>query len=266
MPASNSIADISEVLLELGLSGTCTETEAALAQVSLTKAHGCVRRCLGYDPVQATRTEYYPQMDLSQQGANEGVWEVNGSQAYVRQVSEAATTELQVGHVPIRSITSLYIDYDGRSGTKAGAFGVASLKVEGVDFWPNYTLLDSSGNKVCKDGIIRSQGLWGMTPGSIKLTYVAGYSDAELHGQDTVIDASPILEVVIDEAVNRFQKTYAKMKKRAGFTGPFSSESMGDYSYQIDTASLEKMISGSDISYSNSQKLADFIIVDLGVR
>lgn len=259
------IADISELLLELGLSGTVTETERAIASVALQKAHSAVRRHLQYDPCYAERTEFYPQADLTHSG-REGIWEVNSTHAYVRRESEAATTELQVGHVPLREIDSLYIDYDGRSGTRAGAFGASTLKTEGTDFWPNYTLLDSSGNKVCKDGIIRGQGLWPSQAGSVKIVYTAGYTQAELHGEDTVLDASPIWEVVLEEAVNRVHKIYAKMKKRAGFTGPFSSESMGDYSYSIDTAILQKMVSGSALAYESTQRLADFLILDMGVR
>lgn len=253
-----NIADISEVLLRAGLFSVVTEEERALAGEFLKFSQAAVRRYLGYDPVQGTRTEYYPNLDIELGGRR--IWEVNDTQAYTRTVGEATATELQIRHVPIRSITSLYVDYDGRAGARSGAFPAGSQWTEGTDFWPNYDSVDSSSAKVCRDGILRSYGLWPTNPGSVKITYVAGYTDAELHGQDSVIDASVIVDVVIDEAVRRFIKFDAMKKKSgAGFTGPLSSESLGDYSYSVDTSSRNELISKSDLTMESISKLDDFV-------
>lgn len=260
------IADLSELLLQLGLSATCTETERAIAQAALRSATSAVVRHLKYNPVQSTHTEYYPQMDMGRQG-REGIWEANDTEAYIRHVSEASTNELQIKNIPIRSITSLYVDYDGRSGTRTGSFAAETLKVAGSDYWANFDLVDSAGNKVCTDGIIRAQGTWPDLAGSVKITYVAGYTATELRGEDTVIDAGLIFEAVIDEAVRRVLKIYSRSKNRlAGFVGPLTSENLGDYSYSSSSGIFDRLVGGQmDILPETELKLADFCRYDLGV-
>jgi len=254
------IVDISEVILELGLSSSITEEERAVIYSSITRAEGSVKRFLCYDPIRLTRTEYYPQQTSFHSGY--AVWETDEIKAYMRHISNASTNELQVKHIPIRSITGLYIDYDGRSGAKSGAFAVSTLKTEGTDFWPNYDGLDSSNNKICRDGIIKSVGAWPTESGSVKITYIAGYTDAELHGQDNIVDASPIATAVIDEAVIRAKKALMWQKKNGiGFIpGVVTGEKMGDYSYTIDTAMAQKLFGGQwDLSGSSVMLLQPFV-------
>lgn len=261
----SKIADISEVLLQLGLSNSVTETERAIAQEAIRVATGAIVHYLQYDPSQATHIEFYPQADFRRSG-REQIWEVNDTSAYVRQLAEAVTDELQLKHIPVRSITSLKIDYDGRFGKRAGSFGISTLKIEGADFWLQSESLDSNDNPVCNDGIVRSEGRWPDVPGSVKIEYVAGYTDKELHGQDTSIDASPILDAVIDESVRRVLKVNSRMKKRIGFVGPLTSENLGDYSYTVESGVFDRLVGGGmDLLPETEHKLAKFIKYDLGV-
>jgi len=268
-----NIVDISEVLLELGLSGSVTEEERAIAQTSLVKSEGAILRHLKYDPVQKVHTNYFPQMDFAQKNRI-GVWEADDNQAFIRRLSEAASDELQVQHLPIRETDEdgnnpidLRIDFDGRSGTRSGTFAIGTKKTEGIDFWPNYDSEDSNGTRICKDGIIRSIGRWPSVAQSVKIVYVAGYTPSELHGQDSLIDASPILDAVLDEAQRRFIKAFSRFKKsKAGFTGPFKSEKLGDYAYQLDTDILSRLVGGSfDLLPETKEKLVDFIPWTMGV-
>jgi hypothetical protein len=256
------IVDISEVLLQLGLSASVTEEERALASMAITRAESAVIRHLKYNPAQAERTEFYPQQNMSISGR--GVWEANDANAYFRHYSSATTNALQVQHLPIRESPAidLRIDYDGRHGTQTGAFGADTQKTEGQDFWPNYDGQDSDGNSLCKSGLIRSIGLWPTESGSVRITYTGGYSQVELHGQDSVIDAAPILDAVIEEAVRRFKKAFIDRKHAmAGVTaGPFTSESLGDYRYTVDSATANRLFgSAVDITTSSKEKLADFV-------
>lgn len=263
-----SIVDISEILLEMGLSGSPTEEEQAIAQVSITKAEGAIKRFLKYDPVQAVRTEYYPQSDYNQLG-RVGIWEVNNNDAYIRRLAEAVVDELQVQHLPVRATDSdgdnaidLRIDFDGRSGTRSGSFDSDTQQTEGTDFWPNYDGVDSSGIAVCRDGIIRSEGRWPSVAGSVKIVYVAGYTATELHGQDTVVDASPIVDATIDEAIRRMKKAYSRMKKTGVgvAAGPFTSERLGDYSYNVASGIYERLVGTNwDILPETREKLSDFV-------
>jgi len=139
------IVDLSEVLLKLGLSSSVTDEEEALVAQAVIEAEGAVKKYLRYDPTKQERTELYPQFDVSREG-REAVWESDSQVAYQRYLSQASTDELQLRHIPVRSISALYIDYDSRGGKASGAFGSESLKTEGTDYWGNYDMQDSDGN------------------------------------------------------------------------------------------------------------------------
>jgi len=262
---SGTIVSIADILTFLGLASP-TAQQTTIATASLLAAQGAVIRHLHYDPRLLLQTEFYPRMN-SNPVSGEGVWETDATSAYFRNLTDAATTELQVARLPIReqdassNSIQVWIDYDARSGTRSGSFPDSSLKVEGVDYHPNYDGVDSRGYKICKDGIFRSEGRWPGLAGSVKIRYAAGYTAEELAGTDPIIDASPIREAVIDETVRRVHKTYSRMKKRTGFgTGALSSESLGDYSYSADGALLSQLVgSGSDIMAETALKLESFV-------
>jgi len=256
------IIDISEALLELGLSGSVTEQERGIVQTAITRAEGAVKRHLKYDPVLTSRTEYYPMIDrlLS---IRDAVWEVSSTDAYIRDRGEGANQLLQVRHIPIRSVPviDLRVDYGARSGTVVGSFAAETQKIEGSDFWPNYDSVDSDGNKVCLDGLIRNQGSWPSEAGSIRIVYSAGYTPEELHGQDDVIDASPIMDAVLDETVRRTKKAFTLMKSSVGLgTGVLTAERMGDYSYSASTSSVDALFGGkSDLLAETMSKLEAYV-------
>jgi len=257
-----NIVQVSEVFLEMGLSASATEEERALVTTAIVRAEGAVRRHLRYDPVQRDRVEYYPQFDSSAQ-TRDYIWEAESNEAYIRRRAAEAIDELQVQHLPIRWVTTLYLDLDGRSGANPNGFTGDTLKTEGTDFWPNYDGLDDEGRRICHDGIIRSYGQWPMTPGSIRLRYTAGYSVEEFRGQRPIVDASPIWETVLEESVRRARKALLWKKSTVGHVaGPFSSESLGDYSYSVDSSLASKMFGmDSDLMGSSMEKLEDFINV-----
>jgi len=253
----------SDVLEELGISSP-TDEETTIATNSITRAFGAVARFLRYDPRYKSHTEYYPQRGIAA-GVGRGVWEVNDTEAYLREVSSAATEELQMKNIPIRSITSLYIDYDARSGSKTDAFAAATLKNEGVDFWANSDSLDSSDRKLCLDGILRSAGSWPTTAGTVKVVYVSGYTANEFAGTDGTVDASPIRESILFEATRRVRRMFA-LKKRTGtglLPGIVTSENLGDYGYSIDAGSANKLVSGGDLDSSTKERLMDFVNMGL---
>ena len=236
------IVDASMVLLQLGLCDSATDEERAVVANEIAAVEGEVRRYLGYDPVRAERTEYYPRQTTG--SSRVGIWEANDTHAFVRELSSEAANGLQLRHIPIRSISTLHLDFDARSGTAPGAFGDDSLKTEGNDFWPNYDLIDSDGNKMASDGILRSYGRWPTTPGTVKIVYTAGYSDAELHGEDDVVDARPIVNAIASEAVRRVRKMFTSKKTSGvGFVaGNLTGERLGDYSYTADGISARRLM------------------------
>lgn len=270
-PDSGRILSLETLLLHLGISDTATATETEIARSCLTRAEGAVIRVLRYDPVMSVRTEYYPSQAIY--SPKEARWEANDTEAFLRTADAAASDELQVTGLPVREADSsgdnpidLRIDYDGRAGTRSGSFGSSTIKVEGSDFYPNYDFHDSNGSRVCRDGIIRSMGLWPQAPKSVKIVYVAGYTAGELAGTDTVLDASPIQEAVLEEATRRFHQAMSKMKQSQGFTGPFLTEKLGDYSYSIGEDLQRELLSpNSDVLASTYYKLETFINVGASI-
>lgn len=258
-----SIVNQNLVLTELGILSSHTTEEMSIVHQAIVKAESAVLRHLRYDPVLKSHTEYFPRQDYTPSNA-EAVWEIEGSQAVLRRRAEASVDELQLTHIPVRASTAvvLRIEYDGRFGTKAGAFGASTVKTEGVDFWPQYDLEDSDGYKVCLDGIIKSMGRWPTEPGSVKVVYTAGYTAAELAGTDTVLNAASISEVVVDEALRRAKKTLTLWKKNAQIghsAGVITSESLGDYSYSLSTTLTDKMLGSGALSSESKEKLQEFV-------
>ena len=253
-----NITNVSSVLLDLGLSASVTDEQRAIANQALKRAESSVKRFLGYDPLQSTRTEYYPQM-VSSLNAFSGIWDISGDQAVFE--SSTSANELQLKGLPIRSITNLYIDHNGRNDTQTDSFSASTEQTEGTDFWPNYDMIDSDGNKVCNDGLLKRAGAWPTNPGTIKIVYISGYTRDELHGQDSVIDAGLIAEVIVDEAVQKAKSVFVKMKQSVGFVaGPLTSERMGDYSYTLAASAVDRLFSGvNDMLPSSKDKLRDFI-------
>ncbi len=244
------IIDLSEIQLELGLSASITDEERALVSAAITRAESAVVRYLHYDPVRRRRTEYYPVRSFFAR-SREAIWETDASRAYLRRTSESAVDELQVRHVPVRSTPAidLRIDIDARFGTRSGSFDSDTVRTEGTDWWPNYDGQDDAGDSLCRDGIIRSIGQWPLNPGSVRIVYTAGYTAAELHGQDDLVDAQPIGEAVVQEALRRAKRALVLWKKNAAaghVAGLITSEKLGDYSYTLDP-SVSTRFFGSDV-------------------
>jgi hypothetical protein len=104
--------------------------------------------------------------------------------------------------------------------------------------------------------------LWPTTAGSVKVVYTAGYSQTELRGQDALVDAGPIWEACVDEAVRRARKIFLQMKNsRVGWlSGPMTSENLGDYSYSVDASSISKLFgSATDLTTESKEKLSSFV-------
>jgi hypothetical protein len=253
----SAIITVDDVRLELGITSP-TNLETNTIQQAITRAMGAVRRHLHYDPMQNTRTEYYPQFALGVR-ARDVVWDVSATKSFVREVGESASNELQLQHLPIRSITSLYVDYDARNGTRTGAFSAENLKVQGTDYWPNFDVTDVLGSKACRDGILQSQGMWPTEPGCVKVTYVAGYTNDEFRGSGGVLDASPIWETVLSEASRRSRRSLVMGKGSLGLRGgALTSESLGSYSYSVEAGSMNKLF-GGDLSGDSIERLSGFV-------
>jgi len=260
MSVSNgSIISAGDVVAILGETSNDNDT---IISLSIRRAEGAVKRFLKYDPVKRARTEFYPQSTARERSGL--VLESTDTHAIFTNPESVRGNELQLQHIPIRSDTAIqiWVDFGAKAGTKSGSFAASTKKTEGTDYWANYDANDSDGNAVCRDGIIRAYGLWPIEPGSIKVTYTAGYTSAEFRGTDSLIDASPIWDAALEEAVQRARKAIlSKKSTKLGYlSGPVIEEKLGDYSYKVsDSISKELFgVAAFDLLTESMSKLQDF--------
>ena len=252
-----------DLYAELGISSTQTDAEQAMVDSAINRAEAAVRSHLRYDPVKATRTEIYPRTPPNYSG-RDVLWEAEGNQAVLRRREEASTNEIQLQHIPLRADVTprVWIDYDGRFGTSGSAFAAGDEKTIGTDFWPDYEAYDDAGDQICRAGILRSFGRWPSEPGSVKVTYSAGYTDSEFRGQLSLVDASPIFNACLLEAT-RFAKrslaAFAKKTKIGHAPGYLQSENLGSYSYSLGASFADQYMRSNGLMAESREMLQSFL-------
>lgn len=245
-----------ELRVFLGLSASITDEERAVLNVIHPSAERKVKKHISYDPEQRSRTEFYPRHQATGGLAirDYSVWDVNDSHTAARLEPRSTNVNrtLQLQHIPIRSVATVHVDYDGKHGENSSGFADSTLWVQGDDYWAEFEEAN-----VCRSGMLWANGAWPIVPGSVRVTYRAGYSTDEFAGRATTsatvsdvvttedLDGSGIKRAVIVTVVKAFQ-TWAALKKstKLGFVpGPLSGEKLGDYSYTLAGTSSE-MIAG----------------------
>jgi hypothetical protein len=252
------IIDEGELRMALGIDATISAQERALLTMLHPEAEAAVKRVLRYDPQQRERTEFYPRARPDgHHNPVEGRYESTGLRAVFVQENVEGTLVLE--HIPVRSVSALRVDYSGRYGQAAGAFPADTAWTLGTDF---YLDLEQSG--ICKSGILIAERGWPQIPGSIKVTYTAGYSADEFSGRDTTnyVDASAIKSAVLETFLVSWHRTYATRKKTGvGFVpGAFASERLGDYGYSLG-GGASQVLAGLvvDVPPSAKHRLEPFI-------
>ena len=161
---------------------TPSKEELAVLSSIHASAESEVKKYLGYDPEQRERTEYYPRhIAAGGPGIPNAVWETNaaGSRA-VRSSVASLGRSLQLSHIPVRSVTEVRVDLQGKHGGPATAFGDDTVWTENVDYW-----LEIEEAELCMGGMLLSNRGWPIEPGTVKVTYRAGFSPDEFNGKAT---------------------------------------------------------------------------------
>lgn len=243
-----------EVRAVLGLASSITDNERALLTLVVPEACARVIEHLGYDPEQRVTTELQPRMEIAGGPAMMGpntdydyISNTSNTRAILRPYASQGRT-LQLSRLPVRAVTGLWLNQAAYAGQATNAFPDTTKMTQGSDFWieMDEPLASDAKKGLSRSGCLFSQGIWPVTPHSVKITYRAGYSPAELQGRaaaDEVasdgtitqagVNASGIARAARITAVKAFHTwiVYAK-KSVIGFQpGPVASESMGDYSY-----------------------------------
>jgi len=242
------IASEAEARVALGLTSAITDDERAAINLFLPAAEKAVVDFIGYDPVQREHTRYFPRTDPSGGiGFPDSGWDVHSSgRSAIRYYPTRASgmfPTLQLDVLPVRAVSDLRVDYDARHGQQTNAFAATTKRTPGQDYWtedeaPNY----------CPSGCVFSRSTWPIEPGTVRVTFTAGYSPDEMNGrvETTGVDsdgyynrvgvsANPLKRAVLLTLTTQMQKWAALRKSETtGFVpGPKQSERLGDYQYSL---------------------------------
>ncbi len=243
------IATESEIRIALGLGSTISQLEETIVTMAHRKAEAAVRNFLQYNPEQFTHVGVLHPSGNATPVAAPFRYTSNATHAIREDFGQPGAEVLQLQHLPVRSVTTLWEDSNARAGSAAGAFADATKLVAGTDYYVDF---DSAG--ISRSGqLIRVVGSWSGVARSIKIDYVGGYSAEELNGDppdsgDPFVDASGIRDAVVLTAVKAMMTLMGSQKNAAaGFTGPLSSERLGDYGY-VRGQALAQRLSGQKFS------------------
>jgi hypothetical protein len=241
------ILTAAEARIALGLAASITDADRGLLEMLLPMVNGAIRKHLKYDPEYKQHVEFYPRVEVARREGG-GTWDSNGTVAYFQPNQHGLMIQLE--HLPVRSITEIRADWNGGFGQKPGTFGNETILVAGTDYYQD--LLQAGVNAT---GHVFSYTAWPAEPGSVKVTYKAGYSDWELAGRadntdqtdpDTEttcsgLDASPIKEaalLTLVAAFNSYKFQSAGRNADGTIGGILTGERLGDYSYTADISAF----------------------------
>lgn len=232
--AVQEIVSFGACLTEVGIAGSATDAQLGLAQTCKQRAERRVRRWLRCNVVQpvSAYTHILPK----------GQWfdlELARSRG---SLSPRKGRILRLPEYPVRTVTSLLEDENAFGGYATNSFPSSSALVSGSDYHidVNEAGIGWFGN------IIRISNFWPTQAGSIKITYTAGWTEAELDGEVTnpYLDASDIKHGTLKQFAEEFNEV---VRQQSG--GEITQERLGDYSVTYATES-----SGAKVALSKDVK------------
>lgn len=221
-----AIASNDDVFAYLGES---TPTAAQIALLTLLKpmAESAVKTWVGYAIEQTTFTHFLPEVD-TREGRIESL---DATTDRVFFEATDGTERLYLPERPLRSITSLYEDAAAYAGQGASDFAAATLLTAGTDFYIDYTTSGVSWSGL----VVKIAGTWPSRRRTVKVTYSAGLSAAELAGTTSVSGPNGVgvgqlkLAAIIASAI-AFRQHSSVAAGVGGGVGPVQSERLADYS------------------------------------
>ena len=229
--AQPEIVDLSEIIIYLGLQTTLTDSDKGLLTMLKTHSENDARRYVRHNITQPTSdyVEFHPRTNRTRFGAE--IVELSGDVVSLQQASIGGDI-IQLDQIFVRSITEVREDFDGYFGSEASDFPAGSVLTEGTHYYMrveeriNSTDLNKTGH------LLRRSGNWPSRAGTVKVTYNAGFTAAELDSE-----YSDIKLTIIEEVAFRFKKSKTMQGTEGGF-GPLKSFSIGgEVSYSFDTTS-----------------------------
>lgn len=208
------IVDRAAILTFLGKASSITDQDDGFLAMIQPMVEMAVQRAVGYSIAQTTHTHYLP---VRTQGAQmqEGLhYDVRGNRAVLEYPTRGLeATQLLLQELPVRSITSVNEDPGAYGGQGASDFSGSDLTA-GVDYW-----LDQTESGISRSAILhKTGGSWSSAARTVKVVYVAGYTQTEL---STGIAAPLQLAVLLG--------IRAQFAQRGQGVGAIKSEKLGDW-------------------------------------
>jgi hypothetical protein len=238
--------------LRVGL-GVAEDDLTAQQRALLTMLHPMVeqevRSYLGYDPVYSKHREYYPVQEepAGEPGSvDDSLYlpevELISGQARSFVVGNTSPKIISLRHIPVRSITTVKYDPNGRFGQGSNAFNNSDTTTltAGTDFW-----IENEEAGLSRSGILEHSTGWPTERGSIEVEYWGGFQRDELQGWGQAPAADLVHAVVLAVAKNwrMIQQSWKNPLTGAIAPGPVTSERLQDYAVSYDAASAA-MLSG----------------------
>jgi hypothetical protein len=184
------------------------------------------RSFVGHSITQATITnEYQRRGDIGSRGDH--VFNpLEGDRAWYDISANSFGEYLLLDNGFVRSVTEVREDHGARFGQGASDFPSGSVLTSGEDY---FLELESTG--MGKGGrLIRRNRDWSSQPGTIRITYVCGFTDAELNGDYSYVKLALLEDLQIKFNVARSQ--------RSSGGGPVKKETwVGDYAVEYAVSS-----------------------------
>jgi len=158
-------------------------------------------------------------------------------------VSAGGLAALHLKHTPVFKDTTLDVreDLDAPMVAPASAFAASTALTYGDDYWLDITreeTISGTINYISDTGTIHRYGSWSNTPRTIKVTYTAGWTAAQLNN-----GFAGAIKLATLETMALLVKGSEKRNDPAG--NP-ASESIGKYSYSAgNQAGIEAAANGA---------------------
>jgi len=219
-----SLVTDSDILAYIQINDKClTPSMRALVTRVRVKAENLVKQYVGYNIEQAEHVELLPAKVLSLRSDGDstaGGFDMIGGTVVPRYTFPNTRREMVLGQLPVRSIESIY--------DNPAAYNVADGQ------WPATSLLPTNAYFLDRDyenepswsGIVyRNVGTWSVSTRTIRVSYTAGLTAAEL--RDTYTEFGHAVQVT---AAKMLADIAARSNMARTGAGPMQSVSVEDFS------------------------------------
>ena len=241
-----SLAESDDVFAYLSITPSPTQSDAM--DVVVSGMSSAIARYCRWNLVEKTLTSYLPLNPVAV-----GYHVPTAEVGYGFGAVTSGRNRLQLPAMHVKSLTTIHEDQGAKAGFNAEDFPSTTLLTAGDD----YFLEKDSGSTYSESGgVIRVGCNWSSVPGTIKVVFVAGFSESELSGEFNGIRYATIKECA--KAWIARQRENALVSSAGSDALILSREKLGDY--EVGYANPLSRTNQSDYgSYGISEESQDFL-------